>query len=161
MPRRKHDVFISHAWEDKDAIARPLAEELRKRGLDVWYDEFSLKVGDHLRESIDKGLANSRFGVVILSPHFFAKEWPQYELDGLVAEEKGRKKKVILPVWHEVSQADVRKFSPTLAGVKAARSSTGFSRVADEICEAIPPRRVRGRQGVTVFSPTRFLVLHD
>jgi hypothetical protein len=84
--RLKYDVFISHAWEDKDAIAHPLADELRRRGLDVWYDDFSLKVGDHLRESIDKGLGKSRFGVVILSPHFFAKQWPQYELDGLVAE---------------------------------------------------------------------------
>ena len=76
MPRRRHDVFISHAWEDKDAIARPLAEELRRRGFDVWYDEFSLKMGDSLRGSIDYGLANSRFGLVILSKNFFAKHWP-------------------------------------------------------------------------------------
>lgn len=152
MPRRKHDVFISHAWEDKDAIARPLAEELRKRGLDVWYDEFSLRVGDRLRGSIDRGLANSQFGVVILSPRFFAKEWPRRELDGLVAEETGRKRKVILPVWHEVTQADVRKFSPTLALTVAAKSSDGVDRVADQIMEAIPPRRRRTQAGRLDFT---------
>jgi histidyl-tRNA synthetase len=45
------DVFVSHASEDKDAIARPLAKELRSRGLRVWYDEFELKIGDSLSEN--------------------------------------------------------------------------------------------------------------
>ena len=86
------DVFISHAWEDKESIARPLAEALRARGLRVWFDEFTLSVGDRLRRSIDRGLANSRDGIVILSPHFFAKEWPQKELDGLIQrEDRGKR----------------------------------------------------------------------
>ena len=62
---------------------RPLAERLVSAGLKVWYDDFSLKVGDSLRRSLDEGLSKSRFGVVILSPSFFKKEWPQKELDGL------------------------------------------------------------------------------
>jgi len=82
-----YDAFISHASEDKDDLARPLAEFLKKAGFSIWYDEFQLRVGDSLRRSIDKGLANSRFGIVVLSPNFFAKNWPQYELDGLVAKE--------------------------------------------------------------------------
>ncbi len=81
---REFDVFVSHASEDKDAIARPLAEALRDRGLSVWFDEFELRIGDSLRRKIDKGVARSRFGLVVLSPAFFAKGWPQYELDGLV-----------------------------------------------------------------------------
>ena len=64
------DVFISHASEDKNAIARPLAEALKAHGLRVWYDEFSLTVGDSLRKKIDQGLSNSHFGIVILSVRF-------------------------------------------------------------------------------------------
>ena len=79
-PQDEWDVFISHASEDKEAIATPLAEALQEEGLRVWYDDFSLRLGDSLRESIDRGLARSRFGVVILSGYFFGKHWPQQEL---------------------------------------------------------------------------------
>jgi hypothetical protein len=85
-PFRQHnerwDVFISHASEDKEAIARPLADALKSKGLKVWYDDFSLTVGDSLRQSIDRGLSYSRYGVVILSPRFFEKHWPQQEQKG-------------------------------------------------------------------------------
>ena len=81
---REFDAFISHASEDKGEVVRPLAEALRSKGLSVWYDEFELKIGDSLRRKIDKGLANSRFGIVVLSQSFFKKGWPNYELDGLV-----------------------------------------------------------------------------
>src|SRR5271157_2431745 len=57
-----HDVFICHASEDKDDFVRPLAEALRARHVDVWFDEFVLTIGDSLREAIDRGLAASRFG---------------------------------------------------------------------------------------------------
>ena len=61
------DFFISHASEDKDEVARPLALELRKHGFNVWFDEFELRVGDSLTKKINAGLARSRFGVVVLS----------------------------------------------------------------------------------------------
>jgi hypothetical protein len=70
------DIFISHSSEDKNEIARPLADALVAKGLAVWYDDFSLKLGDSLRESIDRGLSRSRFGVVILSPYFFESIGP-------------------------------------------------------------------------------------
>ena len=63
-----HDVFICHASEDKDGFVRSLADTLRTNHVDVWYDEFTLKVGDSLREAIDRGLTSSRFGIVVLSP---------------------------------------------------------------------------------------------
>jgi hypothetical protein len=69
-PASEWDVFISHASEDKNSVVHPLAEELMLRGLRVWYDKFTLKLGDSLREKIDYGLRYSRFGVVVLSPHF-------------------------------------------------------------------------------------------
>jgi len=76
LPDVKYDIFISHASEDKDDIVRPLVSELKRLDFKVWYDESALKVGDSLRRSIDKGLTNSRYGAVILSPSFFAKNWP-------------------------------------------------------------------------------------
>lgn len=126
------DIFISHASEDKDDVARPLADKFIERGLRVWYDEYTLTVGDSLRRSIDRGLAGSRFGLVILSPHFFEKEWPQKELDGLVAREDGSEKR-ILPVWHEVSQKDVVAFSPLLADRLGVPTAKGLDHVVREI----------------------------
>ena len=85
------DVFISHASEDKDELVRPLAEALKEEGLRVWYDEFELRIGSSLRRTIDRGIARSRFGVVVLSRPFFEKGWPAYELDGLVTRTIGRR----------------------------------------------------------------------
>lgn len=130
------DVFISHASEDKETFVQPLAEELSRRGVRVWYDKFTLTLGDSLRQKIDYGLRYSKFGVVVLSPHFFRKDWPQKELDGLVAlEVNGRK--VILPVWHNVGQADVAAYSPILAGRLAVLTSTGLENVVNEVMRAI------------------------
>ena len=134
-----YDVFISHASEDKKDIAHPLAEALRALDYNVWYDTFQLKIGDSLRRSIDKGLVNSRFGVVILSPSFFAKNWPQYELDGLVQREMNVGK-VILPIWHKVSKNEVLSYSPSLAD-KFAMSTTQYTleELAAAISEVLNP----------------------
>ena len=128
--------FISHASEDKNAFVRPLAEGLRKAGLKVWFDEFTLTVGDSLRRSIDHGLARSRFGIVVISESFLTKEWPQKELDGLVAREVGGVK-VILPVWHGVTADDVRAYSPILADRLAVSSDRGLDHVVAELMRAI------------------------
>ncbi len=130
------DVFVSHASEDKDAIARPLAEALRTKGLRVWYDEFALKVGDSLRRKIDQGLTRSRFGVVILSPHFFEKHWPQQELNGLATREVDGKK-VVLPVWHRVGFKDVQQYSPILADRIAVSTDKGVPHVIAELLRAM------------------------
>jgi TIR domain-containing protein len=130
------DVFISHASEDKEAIARPLAEALVNAGLKVWYDDFSLKLGDSLRQSIDRGLGHSRYGVVILSPHFFEKHWPQQELNGLATREVNGYK-VILPVWHNIGFEQVRAFSPMLADRLAVNASKGLDEVVRTILDAM------------------------
>lgn len=132
----KYDIFISHASEDKDDVARPIAEELASRDVKVWLDECELTLGDSLRRSIDAGLANSRFGLVVLSPNFFAKEWPQKELDALVAREDG-KEKVILPVWHNVRRKDILEFSPLLADKLAVSSAVGIDNVVQQILAAM------------------------
>lgn len=130
-----YDAFISHASEDKDKLVKPLANALSRMEYRVWYDEFELRVGDSLRKSIDKGLLNSRYGVVVLSPAFFAKKWPQYELNGLTAREADGHK-VILPVWHMLDRDDVLAYSPTLAD-KVALSTRKMSikRIAEALAE--------------------------
>ena len=109
------DAFICHASEDKDGFVRLLAERLREQHVEVWYDEFSLNVGDSLRRSIDQGLAQSRFGIVVLSPSYFTKQWSQWELDGLVARQNSGDANVILPIWHGLQREDVIAYSPSLA----------------------------------------------
>lgn len=132
-----YDAFICHASEDKEGFVGPLAGKLVELGLNVWYDKFSLKIGDSLRRSIDKGLANSRYGIVVLSKNFFAKEWPQKELDGLTAKEIGGKK-VILPIWHNVIKEDILKYSPPLADkVAADTSKENISQIAKKLKEVI------------------------
>ena len=132
------DVFISHATEDKGEIARPLADALKVLGLRVWYDDFSLTLGDSLRQSIDRGLAKSLFGVVILSPHFFEKHWPQQELNGLATREV-EGEKVILAVWHRIDAEGVRSNSPMLADRKAVNTSEGLDVVVQKIMQVIRP----------------------
>lgn len=130
------DVFISHATEDKDSVVMPLAEALQARGVSVWLDRFVLRVGDSLRQKIDEGLADSRYGVVIVSRDFMAKDWPQKELDGLIARENNREK-IVLPVWHNVRREDVAAYSPILASKYAATTQHGIEAVADAIVEAM------------------------
>ena len=126
MPNEKSshtwDVFISHASEDKETFVRPLAEALRCLGVDVWYDEFSLSVGDSLSRSIDRGITGSRYGLVIISPAFVKKTWPEHELRGLVTRDVDEGK-VILPVWHGVDRKTVANFSPSLADKVAIRTA--------------------------------------
>ena len=118
----KYDVFVSHASEDKEDFVKPLVVALQAAGYKVWYDEFTLKVGDSLRRSIDAGLANSRYGIVVFSRAFFEKNWTQYELDGLVDREMNGYK-VILPIWHLVTKDQVQAYSPSLADKKAINTS--------------------------------------
>lgn len=131
-----HDAFISHASEDKDDIVRPLAQALQQRGYDIWYDEFSLTLGDSLRRSIDRGLAGSKFGIVVLSPNFLTKEWPQRELDGLTAREIDGQK-VILPIWHKISREEILRYSPVLADRLAANTDKGIDYIVSQIVQVL------------------------
>src|SRR2546427_7512770 len=118
---KRWDAFISHASEDKELFVHPLVISLNQLGAEVWYDKFTLRPGHSLSRSIDYGLANSRFGIVVISPNFIGKPWPQRELDGLVSREieQGR---VIIPIWRGVTRKQVIDFSPTLADKLAVRA---------------------------------------
>lgn len=111
---KKHDVFISHASPDKDSFVRPFAEALRRLGVNVWYDEFSIGLGDSIAEAIEKGIAQSAFGIVVISPRFIDRKWTRHEYRALLNlnVEEDRK---ILPIWLGVTRAEVAAFSPSLA----------------------------------------------
>lgn len=153
MPKRERDpfdIFLSYAGEDREALARPLARELRARGLSVWFDDFELSVGDSLRAKIDDGLRDAAVGVVLLSPAFFGKQWPQRELDALTSRETSGGA-AVLPIWHNVNADAVRAYSPALADRLAVSSDAGVEAVADEIA-----RTYLARFGLR-SSPDRFV----
>jgi len=132
-----YNLFLSHASEDKEAIARPLYSALVIAGVSVWFDEAVLELGDSLRRKIDEGLARCQYGVVILSPRFLAKHWPQRELDGLVARETASGEKAILPIWHELDRETLLRYSPTLADRLAGRSEEGVSALVEKILRVL------------------------
>ena len=134
---KEYDVFISHASEDKEEVVRPLANALKDRKLNVWYDEFELKIGDSLRQKIDKGVAKSKFGIIILSKNFIKKGWTNYELDGLITRSISNQQ-ILLPIWHNITKQEVIDYSPSIAD-KVARSTSvnTIEEIADEIAEII------------------------
>lgn len=132
------DVFISHASEDKEIFVTPLADALRTSGLRVWYDSFSLRVGDSLREAIDIGLRDSRFGVVVISPAFLRKRWPKRELNALLARE-AHASSLLLPVWHDVDLEMIMRHSPILADRVATSSKRGLACVVADLLATISP----------------------
>jgi hypothetical protein len=113
-PNVKFDVFVSHASEDKGYVRR-LTAALKKARIKVWYDEDAMGWGDDLRRSIDTGLANSHYGIVVFSKAFLKKKhWTEHELDGLFAKER-RGRNVILPIWHNITDRELLRYSPAFA----------------------------------------------
>ena len=131
-------AFISHDSRDKDSLVRELATEMSKLMCPVWYDEFSLKVGDSLRASIERGLKETRKCVVVLSPNFLSNEgWGKAEFDSIFTREIVEKNDVILPVWHNVRVQDVYQYSPRLADKVGLSSSLGVKELAKKLSNVI------------------------
>jgi hypothetical protein len=157
-------LFICHASEDKTTFVRALAEALRADGLSVWYDEFSLRPGDSLRESIDRGLALCRHAIVVLSPAFFAKQWTQWELNGLVCRHLANDRDIIIPVWLGVDADFVARHSPPLADIVAFRAEHGVDSLVSFLNQTVssidatatPPQysAIRGLRPDTVATLT-------
>jgi hypothetical protein len=139
MAKKKWDVFICHASEDKASLVKPLADTLKAFGVRVWFDLFTLTAGDSLSKSIDKGLSDSKFGIVVISKSFFTKKWTEYELRGLTTLEIENGEKII-PLWYGISKQDVLKFSPALADKLAILTDNKTPLdIAIEIIEIVRP----------------------
>ena len=137
----QYDIFISHASEDKDSFVRLLANKLQENRIDVWYDELSLQLGDSLRQSIDKGLAQSRIGIVVLSKHFFKKKWTNWDLDGLVSRHmlENTESSLIIPIWHNITKEEITSYSPSLADKVAIISSENIDSIVSKIDKILNP----------------------
>jgi len=136
---KQWDAFVSHAVEDQETFVRRLSTMLTRLGLSIWYAETALHVGNSLSASISRGLACSRYGIVVISPHFIAKQWTNWELAGLVNRQNSEEQHLILPIWHGVTKKEVMDFSPPLADLMALNTAT---EQADEIAFKLL-RRIR------------------
>jgi hypothetical protein len=128
-----HDIFLSYASEDRDSIARPLADAMRNRGWSVWFDQTELAIGDSLAAVIDRGLAEAEMAVVILSPAFLGKQWPRRELQALLQRETTEGRTLVVPVWHQVNPPDVAGLSPMLADRLSVSTAHGIPAVVDQL----------------------------
>lgn len=134
--RRAH-CFLSHASEDRTTVAEPLARAIETEGYRVWFDKVSLVPGDSLRERIDEGLRSCRYGVVVLSPSFFAKSWPMREARAILALEDADGHKRLIPVWHQVDANYVARQCPLLADRIGIPTDLGLEEVARKIISQI------------------------
>ena len=131
-------AFISHDHRDKSEFARPIALALQRLMCPVWFDEYSLEVGQSLRESIEKGLKECKKCVFLITPNFLANGgWPNAEYDSIFTRELVEGQKVILPVWRNVSKQSVYDYSPILADRVAVIWDGDIEAVAHQLFRAV------------------------
>lgn len=108
-------AFISHDSRDKELIAKPIVQGLTKYGCPVWYDEYSLQVGDSLRESIEKGIKETDKCILILTPNFLKNPgWTKTEFNSVFTKDILKNNRSILPIWHNVTKEEVYEYSSIL-----------------------------------------------
>lgn len=153
----RFDVFISHASEDKDDLVRPLARKLRQYGVHVWYDEFTLRPGQGLRESLDSGLSRSDRGLVVVSKAFIGKAWTKKEMDAFFAREAVEDERIIIPIWWRISAREVAEFSPILADVLAITVEDGYDirDIAVEVLDALEHPMASRMRGLRILEELR------
>lgn len=131
-------AFISHSKNDSRDFAIKLANELSKRGCPVWFDEYSLSIGDSLTESIDEGLKNTDKCIFILSPEFLLnKGWCKHEFRTASMKQIFEKRNIMLPIWHGVQKQDVYEYSPVLVDTVGLSSSVELEEIANKIAKVL------------------------
>jgi hypothetical protein len=118
---REHDIFLSHATADLEP-ARTLQHALEKLGADVWIDDSSLRHGRNFVRAIDRGIALSRIGVVLVTPTVIdGRPWVEKEFSALLAD-----KETVIPILHKITDAQLRRYSPLLY-LKKGLSTAGHN----------------------------------
>lgn len=106
------DIFLCHAWDDRNGTAKELHDMLEAQGASVWFSEKDVALGSLLLREIDKGLANSRIGIVLVTPAFLkrvdAEGIAEKELSALLARD------LLIPVVHDTTFEELRETSPLL-----------------------------------------------
>jgi hypothetical protein len=132
----EYDAFISHAVEDKIPIANELCAKLEQAGLKIWYSGKELGIGDSIDKTIEKGLNRSRYGIVILSPTYLAKNWTIREFYTLLAKEI-EEHKVILPVLYNITLDELKNKDLLMADRFAVNADKGIDFVVERLVREI------------------------
>ncbi|MEM0983120.1 MAG: toll/interleukin-1 receptor domain-containing protein [Planctomycetota bacterium] len=134
------DIFLCHAWDDRAGAAKELHDLLESSGISVWFSEKDVGLGTPLLRAIDKGLANSRIGIVLVTPALLNRlpeeSIADKELSALLAQD------VLVPVVHNTTYEDLREVSPLLAsrsGLSTAEDS--MTVVATKLAELVTVSR--------------------
>lgn len=135
MAEIAYDVFISHAFEDKNTFTNALAVELKKKGLKVWYSGSELKLGDSIMLNVNNALNSAKYAVVVISPIYLEKTWAMNELRALFAQEADHKR--ILPILHNISIEEIKKYLPLIADRYAISSTVGQEFIVAKILEVV------------------------
>jgi hypothetical protein len=131
-------AFICHDSRDKRSIAARVATGLAGLRCHVWYDDFSLCIGDPLRESIEEGLRTCRKCILILSPNFLSNGgWTKAEFNAAFTREIVERNNVLLPVWAGVTKNQVYAYSPVLADRLGIDWGRGSREVVSKLYAAI------------------------
>ncbi|GED34459.1 hypothetical protein BCE02nite_56000 [Brevibacillus centrosporus] len=130
------DVFLCHAWDDRKGVAKDLHDLLESRGVSVWFSEKDAGLGVPLLRSIDKGLANSRVGIVLVTPALLKRLKSEgiadKELSALLARER------LVPIVHDTTYEELRDVSPLLGsrtGLDTAEEP--MADVADKLADLV------------------------
>jgi hypothetical protein len=140
LASKRPDVFLSHDSRDKESLARPLAHAVSRLGLVAWYDEFSLRPGNRLSESIDKGLTECRHAILLITPNFLEnKSWTSVEMSALLTREV-TEKNLVIPVWSGVDDQAVAARSARLKDLFAIRDFANIDQLALRIFSVVDKR---------------------
>lgn len=137
LPERR-DVFLCHAWDDRAGSAKELHDLLEARGISVWFSEKDVALGAPLLREIDKGLAQSRVGIVLVTPALLTRLKGEgiadKELSALLARD------LLVPIVHGTTYEDLRDVSPLLgsrSGLSTAENT--MPGVASKLAELLCP----------------------
>lgn len=135
------DVFLCHAWDDRKDAAKELHDLLESKGVSVWFSEKDVALGSPLLREIDKGLAKSRVGIVLVTPNFLKRVKGEgiadKELSALLARD------LLVPIVHNTTYEDLREVSPLLgsrSGLSTIEDS--MEEVAAKLAELVTPETI-------------------
>lgn len=131
---RKADYFLCHDSRDKP-VARELYSALVGEGLKIFFDEVSIDFGDSIYQKLEEGLRESTFGLILVSPNFIENDrWAKkLEFESFAVKYLNSGNNIIIPVWHDVTVAQVQNASAMLAGIKASDTNIGVPALAKQL----------------------------
>lgn len=122
--RKQYDVFISHASKDKSDYVESLYMCLRRLGVSIFYDSDSISWGDNWKKAILDGTAASEFAIIVISEHFFDREWTERELNEFLKLQNESGQKIVLPLLHKISRDQLKAHYPKLEEIQVIDTAT-------------------------------------